>query len=120
MVEDDKNAQELYKEILTSAGYSVDTASDGEEGLNKIMDGGYALIFLDIMLPKMDGLSILSALSEGEAPKKPNGKIVVLSNLTHDPVITEAMSLGAFGHISKPSFNPEEFIEKVKTLLMSK
>jgi CheY-like chemotaxis protein len=116
LVEDDQNARDLYKEILTSAGYSVETANDGEEGLTKILNGGYSLIFLDVMLPKMDGLSVLAAVKKGEQ-KSPNGKIVILSNLTHDPVIKEAMELGASDHISKPSLSPEEFVAKVKELL---
>jgi DNA-binding response OmpR family regulator len=118
LIEDDKNAQELYVEILTSSGYNVEVASDGEAGLAKIMTGGYSLIFLDIMLPKMDGLSVLAALKKNKKPDNPNGKIIILSNLTHDPVVKEAMDLGASDHISKSSLNPDQFIAKVKDLLI--
>lgn len=116
LVEDDPNARDLYSEILTTAGYTVETAEDGEKGLVKILEGGYSLVLLDVMLPKLDGLSVLAALKK-ETPKEPNGKIVILSNLTQDPVIREAMNLGASDHISKPSLNPAEFIAKIKTLL---
>ena len=116
LVEDDKNARDLYQEILTGAGFEVETATDGEEGFNKIKAGGYSLILLDVMLPKMDGLAVLAGVKK-EGPKSPNGPIVLLSNLAHDPVIKEALSLGAKDHITKSDVNPEQLIQKVKSLL---
>jgi len=117
LVEDDKNARDLYQEILKSAGFEIETAIDGEDGLSKIKTGGYSLILLDVMLPKMDGLAVLAALKK-EPPKTGNGPIVLLSNLAHDPVIKEALSLGAKDHITKSDVNPEQLIQKVKNLLV--
>lgn len=119
LVEDDQNTRNLYKEILENEGHEVDIAEDGQIGLAKILEGGYSLVFLDIMLPKMDGLTVLTS-AKRDVPKKPNGKIVILSNLTHDPVIKQAMELGAFDHISKPSLSPVEFVSKTKSLLEAK
>ncbi|MCH7541221.1 response regulator, partial [Patescibacteria group bacterium] len=59
VVEDDQFLRELYDELLREEGYEVDLAPDGEIGLAKIIKGGYELILLDIMLPKIDGLEIL-------------------------------------------------------------
>ena len=116
LVEDDKNAINLYKQILESGGYEVDVAEDGEAGLAKIKEGGHSLVLLDVMIPKMDGLTVLSALKK-DPPKTPVGKIVLLTNLTHNPILEEAKDLGAQGHIDKASLNPDQFLEKVKALL---
>ena len=59
VVEDETFLRDLYVEILADEGYEVDTAADGAEGLKKIQMGGYDLILLDIVLPKMDGIEIL-------------------------------------------------------------
>lgn len=115
LVEDDQAFRDLYTEILTDAGYEVDSAADGEIGLKKIKQGGYNLIFLDMMLPKMDGLSVLAEVQKSKPTN--NGKIIVLSNLSQDIVINEAIKFGADGHIAKHTLNPQEFVAKVQELI---
>jgi len=85
IVEDDEFLRDFYQELLTSEGYTVDVAADGEVGWEKIHQGGWNLVLLDIMLPKMDGLHILQNLQAQPAQQK-NGPIVVLTNLGHDTV----------------------------------
>lgn len=116
IIEDDTYTRELYEEVLKEAGFDIESAVDGEEGLIKAQAGGYSLILLDIMMPKLDGIGVLKVLKE-KAPQKANGKIVLLTNLAHDPVIKEAMSLGAKSYLIKSDLNPEEFVKKVKSLL---
>ena len=116
LIEDEKDLQEFYSSALKEAGYDVDTASDGDEGLNKASLGGYGLILLDIMLPKRDGLSILSAL-KSKPPKVANGPIVVLSNLSHEKALKEAVDLGAKGFLIKTNFTPDELVAKVKSFI---
>jgi len=118
LVEDDKDFRELYESILTDAGYEVATAGDGEEGLAKASQGGFDLVLLDIMLPKRDGLSILSAL-KSKPPKIPNKSIMVLSNLSHEKALKEAVDLGAKGFLIKTNFTPDELVAKVKGLISS-
>ncbi len=118
LVEDDKDFREIYESILKDAGYEVATASDGEEGLSKASQGGFDLILLDIMLPKRDGLSILSAL-KSNPPKIPNKSIVVFSNLSHEKALKEAMDLGAKGFLIKTNFTPDVLVAKVKSLISS-
>src|SRR3989344_5115083 len=94
LVEDDQFTRELYEEVLKDAGFEVDTAVDGIDGLSKIKTGGYDLILLDVMMPKMDGLDVLRSLMN-EPPKVKSGPIVLLTNLTNDPVIDTAYGLNA-------------------------
>lgn len=116
IVEDDKDTLEIYSAALTEAGFKVDTACDGEESLTKATRGGYDLILLDVMLPKRDGLSVLSELKD-HPPKIPNGQIFVLSNLSQDKAMEEARRLGSAGFINKLDFNPDELVAKVKEIL---
>ena len=112
LIEDDKFTRELYEEVLKDAGYDVSVAVDGEEGLNKARQGGFNLILLDVMLPKIDGLEILRSLSN-TPPTINNGPIVLLTNLTHDPVIEMAKTLGVRDHVIKSDIDPGKLVELV-------
>lgn len=116
VVEDDQNNRNLYQTVLTNAGFKVEVAVDGSEGLTKCRAGGYDLVLLDVMLPKMDGVGILNELKKNP-PKIPNKNIYLLTNLTHDPILTEAVSLGAIDVILKTDVNPDELVKKVTEIL---
>lgn len=112
LVDDDEDIKDIYLEILTAAGYKVDVALDGEEGLNKIIQNSYDLVLLDIMMPKLDGLGVLKALKE----KYSNlnlPPIVMLSALNQDEVIDEATALGAKGFMKKSDLTPEDALKKI-------
>ena len=113
LVEDDQFTRELYEEVLKDAGFAIDTAIDGLDGLNKLKTQGYDLILLDVMMPKMDGLDVLRELMNNP-PKVKNGPIVLLTNLTNDPVIDTAYWLNAKGHLVKSDITPGELVEHVK------
>lgn len=116
IIDDDLYLRDLYKEILESSGYEVDTAIDGEEGIQKIKQGGYDLVLLDMMLPKLDGLGILTQLSQTQPPPK-NGPIILLTNLGHEPVIQEALQKGAVAYLIKADITPDQLLSEVKKYL---
>lgn len=116
VVDDDLYIRELYEEVLKDEKYEVDTAADGQEALDKIQKGGYDLILLDIMMPKVDGFGIMDNLKQNP-PQTPNGPIVLLTNLDHEPLINEAMEKGATAFLIKADITPEDLIEKVKGFL---
>lgn len=115
LVEDEQYLRELYQEILTEQGYKVDTASDGEEGFNKVKQGGYDLVILDIILPKMNGLEIMRKI-KADPPARPNKKIVFLTNLDKDEEIKEALQLGD-GYFIKSQITPGSLVEELKGYL---
>src|SRR5258708_3610110 len=71
VVEDEPDLLSLYSSLLTQQGYAVQAANNGQDALILMKGGGYDLVLLDIMLPKMDGLQILETLWR-EPPKTPN------------------------------------------------
>lgn len=116
IIDDDQYIREIYEEVLTENGYEVDTAIDGKIGLEKILNGGYDLILLDIMLPYIDGIGILKQLKEKKTKLK-NGPIILLTNLIQDLVLKEALANGVNECLDKADMNPEEFLKKIKTIL---
>lgn len=116
VIEDDEFLRELYDELLKGESYEVSLAVDGEEGLKYISEGGYDLVLLDIMLPKMDGLEILRHIKD-KPPKIVNGPIVLLTNLGQDSIIKEGFALGASGYLIKSAMNPDQVLSEVKVFL---
>ena len=116
IIEDDVYIRDLYAEILDEAGYDVDTAVDGEEGLVKAKTGGYHLILLDVMMPKLDGLGVLHGLQQNP-PQNPNGPVILLTNLAQDEVVQEALKTGAKDFVIKSDLNPQELLTRLETYL---
>lgn len=117
IVEDDQYIRDLYVETLEDQGFYVENAEDGEEGYKKIFHGGYDLVLLDIMLPKMSGLTILQKIQKETPPMNPNGMIVILSNLGQETTIAKAIQLGARGYMIKSDYTPTQVIAKVREYL---
>ena len=116
VVEDEVFLRDLYLEVLTDAGFTVDTASDGEEACTKMKQGGYDLVLLDIMLPKKDGMQILKEL-KASPPVSPNKSILILTNLGQEAVISEGIALGVRGYIIKSDYTPDQLIAEVQRVL---
>ena len=116
IIEDDQFLRDFYQELLTSEGYTVDVAGDGEAGLAKASDGGYSLILLDIMMPKKDGLQVLRDLKVNP-PKKANDSIVVLTNLGQDAIIKQCFEMGASGYLIKSAMNPDQVLNEINSYL---
>lgn len=113
VADDEQYIRELYEEVLKAEGYAVDTASNGQQALEKIQEGGYSAITLDVIMPKLDGLGILEQLKESP-PKAKNGPIILLTSLANDPAVQEALKKGAQKVIIKTEITPKQFIDVVK------
>lgn len=119
VVEDDLFLRDLYCELLHDEGFYIDSASDGPEGFTKMKQGGWDLILLDIILPKMDGLEILRRLRD-DPPKEKNGPVVFLTNLGSDESIKEGFKLGGIGYLIKSQFTPDQVLGEIKNFLAKK
>ena len=80
MIEDDALLRSFYAEVLSKENFEIVQAQEGEEGLARILEGGFDLILLDVILPKKDGLQILRELKT-QKPQQENGPIGIISNL---------------------------------------
>jgi len=116
VVEDDLFISDVYKETLEAEGFEITTAKNGEEGLNKLQTTKFDLVLLDVMMPKLNGIGLLKGAKEQKLLEK-NGPIVLLTNLAHDPIINEALSLGAKAFLIKTDLTPPQLVEKVKKYL---
>lgn len=118
IVEDDTPIREMYVQILKPDGYDIDTASNGAEGYTKIYNNEYDLILLDILMPHMKGTEILKKLHQ-DGKGKLTSKIVLLTNISQDFTVAEAVSLGVRGYIIKSDFTPEQIQQEVRNYLSS-
>lgn len=116
LVEDDPFLLSILADKMKGVGFDIETAEDGEDGLNKIKSGAFDLILLDMVLPKKDGFKILEELRNDEQLKKI--PVIVLSNLYDKSNIDKAMLLGARDYIVKAYNTPEEIIFKIKSFLV--
>lgn len=106
IVEDDQVLSDAYKLILEKHGYEVATAFNGSEGLKKAAAFDPSIIFLDLLMPEMDGLAFLTKY--GLKDKHPNVTVIILSNTGDDKKVQQAMELGAYKYIVKAQATPQE------------
>lgn len=119
LIEDDKLLLKVYRNILQVEGHKVTCAEDGELGLSYILEGGFDLILLDMIMPKKAGLEVLKELQK-KKPVSPNGPIVVLSNLGEEKTMKRALKLGAVAYILKDKLEPNFLAKEVDSYLKQK
>jgi len=115
IVEDEKPLSHALKLKLTHEGYDVTIAGDGEEGMQIIAAKRFDLILIDIIMPKMDGFTMLSRLKE----KGNTTTIIILSNLGQQEDIEKAKEFGVKDYMVKSNTPISRIVEAVKTTLES-
>ena len=115
IIEDDQFLSKMYLKKLGLAGFQVDCAYDGEEGLAKMKSVKPDFVIMDIMMPKLNGLDAISRAKADEEIK--NIPILVLTNLANADDSSLAIEKGAAGYLIKSDFTPGEIVEKIKELL---
>ncbi|NQT90480.1 MAG: response regulator [Candidatus Omnitrophica bacterium] len=114
LIEDEESLVELLKFRLEASGYGIETALDGEEGINKIKELKPDLVILDITMPKMHGYDVCRLAKANEETR--DIPIIMLTAHAQKKDIEEAMESGADTFISKP-FEPKDLLEKIEKLL---
>ena len=112
IVDDEPQIVEQIRQTLTKQRYTVDTALDGEEALDRIYVDSYDLILLDIMLPKKDGFWVLLELRN---EKKSTPVLMLTAKGDLDDRI-KGLDLGADDYLAKP-FAMEELLARIRALL---
>lgn len=112
IVEDEVNLAEALSQILKKNNYSVDIVHDGQAGLDNALAGIYDLLLLDIMLPKMDGISILKELRrEGIATP-----VILLTAKGEEHDKITGLDYGADDYVAKP-FSTGELLARIRAAL---
>ena len=111
IIEDEIRIRFLLKDYLLSEGFSVIEACDGEEGLKVFKNNNVDLILLDIMMPKIDGLTVLENIrTVSDIP------IILLTAKSQEEDKLYGYDIGADDYVTKP-FSPKILVPKVKALL---
>ena len=111
VVDDDREIVRAIALTLEAEGYFVYKAYDGMEALDLVATRNIHLIIIDVMMPRLDGLSAIMRIREGK-----NLPIIVLSAKSEDTDKVLGLSMGADDYVTKP-FNPQELAARVKSQL---
>jgi len=112
IIEDSERLRRSLSRGFSELGYSVDSAADGRAGLNYARSFEYEVIVLDIMLPVMDGISVLKALRDARV----QSNIIILSAKDQIEDRIKGLNLGADDYVCKP-FSFDELHARVLTLI---
>ena len=115
IVEDDKSLRFVFKSMLVTAGFEVETAKNGQEGLKKVDKYKPDLILLDVVMPVMDGYDFLKNLKADIKIR-----VIVLTGLNKEEVEMKAKLLGADDFLRKDDIHLTELLEKVNKVLKIK
>lgn len=114
LVEDDSDISEMYRIRITASGFDVETAANGQIGIEKMKKYLPDLVLLDIVMPKKDGFDLLEEVRQAsEKEKIKKIPIIVLSNLASPIDIMEGKRLGAQDWWIKAFNTPSQISQKV-------
>ena len=116
-VEDDVSVAQMYRLKLELDGYLVDIAGDGIAALEKARTSPPDIIFLDIRLPKLDGMGVLEKLRS--EPRTARIPVVILSNWNERELVERGLSLGALDHLIKSQTTPSRLSQRLRAWLTS-
>lgn len=111
LIEDESNIQTIIKNYLEVEGFTVHIAADGEQGLSLFRRHKPILVILDILLPKLDGLQVLSAIRQMS-----EAYVIMLTAKSEETDRIVGLTIGADDYMTKP-FSPRELVARVKAVL---
>lgn len=111
MVEDERYMAEAVAQVLKQNHYSVDLEQNGDDGLDSGLSGIYDIIILDIMLPKMDGISVLKALRRNDIETP----VILLTARGETEDKIRGLDSGADDYLAKP-FHTDELLARLRAL----
>jgi DNA-binding response OmpR family regulator len=112
IVDDEKNIRLALSMSLETLDIPVETAASGEEALERLAQGGYGLMLLDLRMPGLDGMEVLRQISQ----QRPELKVIIITAYGSIDLAVEAMKLGAVDFLQKP-FDAGQVREMVRRIL---
>jgi two-component system response regulator CpxR len=111
IIDDDAELCALLAEFLAREGFSVVSQRDGQKGLELALEGDFALVVLDLMLPSLDGFAVMKQLrARSRVP------VLMLTARGEDVDRIVGLELGADDYLAKP-FNPRELVARIRAIL---
>ncbi|MBI4713615.1 response regulator [Candidatus Uhrbacteria bacterium] len=115
IVEDDAPLRRALQIVLAREGFEILEARDGKEGLELAFEKHPDMILLDIIMPVMDGITMLQKLRADDWGKE--AKVIILTNLSDSEKVVEALQAGVHDFLVKTDWTINEVVEKVKDKL---
>ncbi len=111
LIDDEQAILDVFSAVLTQGGHQVITASNARDGISKAQTDLPNVIFVDQILPDLNGNNVVKTLKETDATK--NIPIAVLSNYSQDTMMKEAIAAGAADYILKYQIEPQDLLQKI-------
>jgi two-component system response regulator CpxR len=111
LVDDDAELCGMMKEFFTEAGHRLDSAYNGREGLAQALQGAYDLVILDVMLPILDGITVLQQLR-----RRSSLPVIMLTARVQQHERILGLNTGADDYLPKP-FDPDELLARIRAVL---
>jgi len=115
LVDDDKLVRESLARVLAEKGLTVQEATNGKEGLEKALAGQVDLVVTDVIMPEVDGLTMLAKLREDSKGKEIPA--IILTNDEQTETLNQAMQTGVTTYLSKVSLDAEALSEQILVAL---
>ena len=115
IIEDDSYISDMYRIKFESENFETIVANNGIEGIKFLEKVVPDIILLDVVMPKVDGFSVLKEIKKN--PKLNKIPVVLLTNLSQKENVERGFELGASSYIIKAHFTPSEVVEKIKEVL---
>jgi len=110
-IDDDVELSSMMQEYIGQAGHNLDTAFDGREGLARMLNHTYDLVILDVMMPHIDGISLLQ-----QVRKRSNVPVILLTARTAQQDRVRGLNAGADDYVPKP-FDADELYARIRAVL---
>ena len=115
LAEDDSFLANIYKTKFEMEGFKIIHAENGEKALEEAKKKKPSIVLLDILMPKMDGFSVLEELKKDKDLK--DIPVILLTNLGQKDDVDKGLAMGANDYLIKAHFKPSEVVAKVKAIL---
>ena len=98
VIDDDAGIREFLKTFFEEREYDIETAFDGQDGVEKFKKGSYDLVMCDMLMPRMIGMNVLKTIKE----IKPDQRVIMMTGVKEDSMMANAKTLGCQLYLTKP------------------
>jgi DNA-binding response OmpR family regulator len=115
LVEDDPSIYRMYQKVFALEGFTLELTTDGQMAMDRLKVFTPDIIILDVMMPKMNGMEVLTKLKQDPATKAI--PVIMLTNLSDMGTTNRAVAMGASQYVVKSDTDPDQLVALVRGLL---